>query len=134
MRLFENVISNWSNARPGRVEIRGDKVVGAILLDRGWLEFDDDDDLLRVLVSGRDVLQQMREARHQRDAAQHPIPTSGHPARPYARQEAHPAPAPAAAPLPVVPSRGAHAAPTPPGVTPVQEGQVVPDPSRAAAP
>lgn len=130
MRLFENVTSDLFNARPGRVEIRGDKVVGAILLDRGWLEFDDDDDLLRVLTSGRDVLQQMREARQQRDAAQHPIPTSGHPARAYARQEAHPA----AAPLSVVPSRGAHAAPTPPGVTPVQEGQVVPDPSRAAAP
>ncbi|MEV4020199.1 hypothetical protein AB0J35_57955 [Nonomuraea angiospora] len=137
MKLYETVISQLAGPRPGRIELRGNKIIGAIQLDRGVLEFDDREDLLSLIISGRKVLEQMDEALRRRAVNERPLPAQGQPARPYTAAGGDTATAvmaPPAAPAPAAPAGPRHAAATPPGVQPLREGQVVPDPPAAAAP
>lgn len=128
MRLYEPHVTTLSTARQGRVELRGGHLVGVIPLGVRTLEFDTADELVELLASGRDLLQQLTEAHRRSEAGQRPIPVHGQPARPYSPMTdgttlmRTPPPAP----------QGTHASPPPP-VAPEPERWVVPDPPHAAS-
>lgn len=130
MRLYETHVTEMPAPRKGYVELRGQHLVGVMPIGGRVLQFDTADELVELLTSGRDLLQQLAEAHRRIAAGQRPIPVHGQPARPYSA----PAEGTTLVRTPPPAPQGTHASPPPPGAPePEPDGWVVPDPPRAAS-